>query len=125
MQNLEYRLTSRGRQDRSVKTRIHARTTDKSNQAGWIYSLISCYNLMKHELTQMIPFLADSKVPASHIFLINENYLHLFAHKDENMKMMPFQMPINQNVRTAKIFFMGALGSSNNRLHGKLSAVAA
>lgn len=72
-----------------------------------------------------IPFLADSKVPASHIFLINENYLHLFAHKDENMKMMPFQMPINQNVRTAKIFFMGALGSSNNRLHGKLSAVAA
>jgi hypothetical protein len=72
-----------------------------------------------------VPFLADSKVPANHIFLINENYLHLFAHKDENMKMMPFQMPINQNVRTAKIFFMGALGSSNNRLHGKLSAVAA
>lgn len=72
-----------------------------------------------------VPFLADSKCPANHIFLINENYLHLFAHKDEDMKFMPFQMPINQNVRTAKIFWMGALGSSNNRLHGKLSAVAA
>lgn len=72
-----------------------------------------------------VPFLADAKCPANHIFLLNENYLHLFAHKDEDMKFEPFIKPLNQNVRSAKVFWMGALGSSNNRLHGKMSAVAA
>lgn len=72
-----------------------------------------------------VPFIADSHAPASHIFILNENYLHLFVHKDEDMRFEPFQKPISQNVKVAKIFWMGALGSSNNRLHGKLSAVAA
>lgn len=72
-----------------------------------------------------VPFLSDSHCPANHIFLINENYLHLFVHKDEDMRFEPFQKPINQNVKVAKVFWMGALGSSNNRLHGKLSALTA
>ena len=71
------------------------------------------------------PFIADSHCPASHIFILNEKYLHLFVHQDEDMRFEPFQKPINQNVKVAKVFWMGALGSSNNRLHGKLSAVAA
>lgn len=71
------------------------------------------------------PFIADSHCPTSHIFLLNENYLHLFAHKDEDMRFEPFQKPISQNIKIAKVFWMGALGSSNNRLHGKQSAVAA
>jgi len=70
-----------------------------------------------------IPFIADSHAPANHVFFLNENYLHLFVHKDENMRLEPFAKPLNQNVRSAKIFWMGALGSSNNRLHGKLSAL--
>lgn len=49
-----------------------------------------------------IPFIADSKVPTSHVFMVNENYLHLYVHKDENMKFRPFQSPDNQNVRTAE-----------------------
>lgn len=72
-----------------------------------------------------IPFISDSHCPANHVFFLNENYLHLFAHKDEDMRFEPFQKPINQNVRVAKVYWMGALGSSNNRLHGKLSALAA
>lgn len=72
-----------------------------------------------------VPFIADSHCPANHIFGLNENYLHLFVHKDEDMRFEPFQKPINQNVKVAKVFWMGALGSSNNRLHFKLSAVAA
>lgn len=71
------------------------------------------------------PFIADSHCPSNHIFLLNEKYLHLFVHKDEDFRMEPFVKPINQNVRSGKIYWMGALGSSNNRLHGKLSAVAA
>lgn len=72
-----------------------------------------------------IPFLPDSHCPTNNIFLLNENYLHLFAHKEEDMRFSGFQKPENQNLRLGQIFWMGALGSSNNRLHGRLSAVAA
>lgn len=69
------------------------------------------------------PVIADSYCPASNMFFLNENYLHLFVHKDEDMRFEPFQKPINQNVKVAKIFWAGALGSSNNRLHARLSAI--
>jgi hypothetical protein len=71
------------------------------------------------------PVIADSYCPASNMFFLNENYLHLFVHKDEDMRFEPFQKPINQNVKVAKIFWAGAMASSNNRLHGRLSAVTA
>ena len=71
------------------------------------------------------PFIAGAKVPSSHIFMLNESYLHLWAHKDEDMRFEPFQKPVNQNVRVAKVYWMGALGSDNNRMHGKFTAVAA
>lgn len=70
-----------------------------------------------------IPVITDSKVPASHFFFLNEKYLHLFVHKDEDMRLEPFMKPVNQNVKLAKIYWMGAFGSSNNRLHGKFSAM--
>lgn len=72
-----------------------------------------------------IPMIADSKCPSSHMFFLNEGYLHLFAHKDEDFRLEPFQKPVNQNLKVAKIFWMGALGSSNNRLNAKLSAITA
>lgn len=71
-----------------------------------------------------VPVIADSHCPASHLFFLNEDYLRLWVHKDEDMRLEPFQKPINQNVKVAKIYFMGAMGSSNNRLHAKLSAIA-
>ncbi len=71
------------------------------------------------------PFIAGSKVPSAHIFMLNEDYLHLAAHKDEDMRFEPFQKPVNQNVRVAKVYWMGILGSDNNRMHGKFTAVAA
>lgn len=72
-----------------------------------------------------VPFIAGSKVPSGHILMLNEQYLHLYVHKDEDMRFEPFQKPVNQNVKVAKIFWFGAYGSSNNRMHGKFSAVAA
>jgi hypothetical protein len=72
-----------------------------------------------------IPFIAGSKVPTSHIFMLNENYLHLYVHKDEDMRFEAFQKPINQNVRVAKIYWMGAFGTSNARMQGKFTSVAA
>lgn len=72
-----------------------------------------------------IPVIADSYCPSQHMFFLNENYLHLFAHKQEDMRFEEFQKPINQNVKVAKIYWMGAFGSSNNRLHGAMTVLTA
>lgn len=72
-----------------------------------------------------VPFIAGSKVPSSHIFMLNEAYLHLDAHKDENFRFSKFQEPVNQNVKIAKIHLMCVFGTDNARMHGKFTAVAA
>lgn len=70
-----------------------------------------------------IPVLPDSHCPASNFFLLNEDYLHLFAHKEQDMTFEPFAKPVNQNVRIAKIYWMGAYGTSNARLQAVLTAL--
>lgn len=72
-----------------------------------------------------VPFIAGSKVPSSHIFMLNEKYLKLDAHKDENMRFSKFQEPNNQNIKVAKVYWMGVFGTDNARMHGKFTAIAA
>lgn len=72
-----------------------------------------------------VPFLADSNCPTSHLFGLNENCLHLVVHREENMRMTDFEEPTNQNVKIAKVYWMGVFGSSNNRYHFKFSALTA
>jgi hypothetical protein len=68
------------------------------------------------------PLIVDSHCPASHMFFLNEEYLHLFYHPDENFKFTGFQKPVNQAVKTGQIMWAGALASSNCRMHGALTA---
>lgn len=70
-----------------------------------------------------IPVLPDSHAPSSSLYFLNEDYLHLWAHKEEDMRFEPFSKPVNQNVKVAKIYWMGAFGSSNLRLQGGMTAV--
>lgn len=72
-----------------------------------------------------IPVISDSHVPSGDIYFLNENALFLFAHKDEDFRMTKFEHPVNQNVRVAKIYWAGALGSNNNRYHATLNAITA
>ena len=72
-----------------------------------------------------VPFIADSKCPANHIFMLNEDNLYLWVHSARDFKMEPFQKPINQDVKSARLLWAGALGTDACRMHGKLSAVAA
>ncbi len=72
-----------------------------------------------------VPFIAGSKVPSAHIFLLNEKYLHLAVHKDEDMRFQAFQPVVNQAVKTAKIFWFGAFASSNCRMQGKFTGITA
>lgn len=72
-----------------------------------------------------IPVVADSHCPSGYLFLLNENYLHLWVHKSEDMRFEPFAKPVNQNVKVAKIYWMGAFGTSNARLQAGFSALTA
>lgn len=72
-----------------------------------------------------VPFIADDFAPSNNIMLLNEEFLSLCVHKDEDMRFSGFQKPENQNLRLGQIFWMGGLVSSNNRMHGRQSAVAA
>jgi hypothetical protein len=69
------------------------------------------------------PFVSDSHCPSSHLFGLNTNHLWLCYHPERNFITEPFQKPINQQVKVARILWMGAFGSSNNRLHFKLSGL--
>ena len=70
-----------------------------------------------------IPVVHDSHCPANHMFMLNLDHLSLFYHPKRDMKFEPFQKPINQQVKVSRILWMGALGSTNNRLHGALTAL--
>ena len=72
-----------------------------------------------------VPYIADSKCPSNHVLMLNEDYLDLHVHKDENFRFEPFQQPINQNVKVGHIFAMLCLTSSNNRMHAGLTALSA
>lgn len=72
-----------------------------------------------------IPFIVGAKVPSGYVIFLNEDNVSLSVMKDEDMRFEPFQKPINQNVKVAKIYWMGAHGSDNNRMHGALTAITA
>jgi hypothetical protein len=69
------------------------------------------------------PVIVDSKAPTGRWVMLNEDYLDLVVHKDENMRFEPFAKPVNQNVKVAHIYWAGALGSYNNRMHGALTGL--
>jgi hypothetical protein len=71
------------------------------------------------------PMIVGPKVPTGNVQFLNEENLTLFVHKDEDMRFEPFQKPINQNVKVAKIYWMGAHGTDNCRMLGALTALTA
>jgi len=70
------------------------------------------------------PIIVDNSCPASHLFFLNEDYLHLFVHSKRNFKLEPFIKPTNQDVATAKIYWAGVLAIDNCRMQGKMNAIA-
>lgn len=72
-----------------------------------------------------VPIVVDSHCPANHMFFLNEDYIELVVHKDENFRFEPFQKVINQAVQAAKIYWYGNLVVSNCRMQGKMNALTA
>jgi hypothetical protein len=71
------------------------------------------------------PIIVDNHADTGYLFLINEDYIHLYVHKDENFRFEPFIKPLNQNASSAKIYWAGALCVDNPRMMGVLSAITA
>lgn len=67
----------------------------------------------------------DSYCPSLYMFMINTKHLILKSHSERNFpgKMEPFQKPVNQDVRVAHNFWMGALVSDEIRKLGMFSAL--
>lgn len=78
----------------------------------------------KNILWEGIPILVDSHVSSGDLYFLNENYINMIVHKDEDFRFEPFIKPVNQNISTAKIYWTGALTCSNCRLQGWFSAIA-
>jgi hypothetical protein len=70
-----------------------------------------------------IPCIVDSHCPSGYLFALNEAYLHLYAHKDENFRFAPFRQPTNQNAKVAQIFWTGCLTSDNCRMQAAMTAL--
>ncbi len=72
-----------------------------------------------------IPCVVDAACAAGDMYFLNTDYITLSPHKDENFRLEPFIKPVNQNVKLAKIFWMGALCHTNSRRQGLLDAITA
>ncbi len=71
------------------------------------------------------PYIVDAASTADHLFMLNLEYWDLYPHKDENFRLEPFTKPINQNVKSGKIFWFGVFAGSNNRRSGKFTGITA
>lgn len=62
------------------------------------------------------PVVVDSHVPSGYWFGLNESYIYLYAHSDEDFRFEPFQKTPEQNVSFAKIYWAGAMCGTNCRM---------
>ena len=60
----------------------------------------------------------DDHCPTGFCFFLNEKYLSLKVHPDDDFYFEDFQKPVNQRVHIAKIFWSGQLTCSNPRMNG-------
>lgn len=77
-----------------------------------------------------IPIVVDSHCPTGitnadggSVYFLNENFLQLYTHRDENFRFDPFKEPINQKVMVAKLFWTGNLVCNNRRFQGTFTRV--
>lgn len=70
-----------------------------------------------------IPLVVDSHAAAKTIYALNEDYCHLFIHKDNNMRKEHHASLETTDSMLTKIFWMGNLGCSQRRRQGKLSDI--
>lgn len=75
-------------------------------------------------LYQGTPWVVDSHIGSGDVYFLNEDYLHLFVHPEEDFRFDPFIKTTNSNQAVARIFWAGQLACSNPRMQSKATAIA-
>jgi hypothetical protein len=60
-------------------------------------------------------FDGNSGIPASHIYMINTNYLELVAHQDADLEILDRRQSLNQDGEVVPILWMGNMTCSNRK----------
>ncbi|MGI9383868.1 MAG: phage major capsid protein [Methyloligellaceae bacterium] len=68
------------------------------------------------------PVFYDDQCPASHLYMLNTDYLHWRPHRDANMEPLMARESLNQDAIVRPIIFMGNLTASNCARQGVLKA---
>lgn len=76
-------------------------------------------------LFRRIPIVVDSHIVAGRMYFLNENFLQLITHQDENFRFAPFREPINQKAMVGFIFWTGNLVCNDPRFQGVVLNFAA
>lgn len=70
------------------------------------------------------PIVVDARIPQvnslDQMYFLNEEYIHLYHHKDRHFFLDPFRRPVNQDAIVAKILWMGQLCIDNPRMQGRI-----
>ena len=72
-----------------------------------------------------VPVVVDSHCPNGFAFFLNERYLKLIVHSDDDFNFQEFQKPVNQEVHIAKLLWTGQLITSNARMQGVFTDIGA
>jgi len=71
------------------------------------------------------PVVVDSHCPNGFAFFLNEKYLKLIVHTEDDFNFEPFQQPVNQQVNIAKLLWTGQMITSNARMQGVFTDIGA
>ena len=67
--------------------------------------------------------IVDSHCKANSMYFLNEEYLFLCVHRDENMRRETIEKLETSNSMLMRIFWMGNLVSNNRRFQGELADI--
>ncbi len=72
-----------------------------------------------------IPVFFDRDCPSGTLYILNSRHLFFEVMASADFLVEPFQTPVNQDVSTAKVLWMGAMTTNNRRKLGVLSSITA
>lgn len=72
-----------------------------------------------------VPLVFDRDCTSGVLYMLNSKYLSWVVHPDADMSTTPFQTPINQDVTSSQLLFMGNMTTNQRRKLGKLTGIVA
>lgn len=72
-----------------------------------------------------VPVIVDSHCPAGQLYMVNEEYLHLYVSPERDFYLRDFVVPPNQDAYTSLIMWLGNLIITNLLRQGKMLSIVA